>query len=563
MADRPVPRGYLGALLDRLVGWKNGLPPETCSYTMTPVMIPLEGEEDVQLLADLYQPVTTGNEPAAGTVLVQSPYGRGLPLALSARVLAPRGYNVLYVSSRGTFGSGGNLDPARTDGADGVRVVRWMRKQPWYTGTFGTVGASFLGYSQWALMGSDEPPGDMVAAVPLVGPHDFSELLWGTGAFWLAAVDWAHNTTQTSRHPLRRFYNMITADSLGLIGIKKSLPLVDGAKAVLGDKTPWVYEWMTRPDRVNDEFYKPMKQDKALDTTDVAILLQGGWQDVFTNDTIAQFQRLNKRGSTVAMTVGPWNHLESGSGEGVLKETLEWLDKYLAKRKTGGVRPASIRVNVTGANEWRWLSSWPPATKPLELHLGSQGRLGREQSEKTDESSFDFDPHDPTPTVGGSLLFAGGTVDDTALARRPDVLSFTTAPLGHDVEVLGKPRIELTHSSDNPHVDLFVRLSEVDAKGVSHNITEVYRRLDPDRAPSGRPVGIELLLTDCAHRFKKGTAIRLYVAGGNFPHYSYNLGSGENQGTGTTLKPATHTVHFGGISGSKIVLPVSLESYLD
>lgn len=560
MTDQPVPRGYGAALLDRLVGWMNNLPPETCSYTTTPVEIPLEGEDGIHLLGNLHRPVTKGGEPAAGTILMLCIYGRQLPEALTSRVFPPRGYNVLLVSTRGTFGSGGKMDPARTDVADGPRVVRWMRRQPWYTGTFATMGASFLGFTQWALMGSDDPLDDMVAAVPTASPHDFSRLVWGTGALWLACVDWAYGTTvQESASAFRRIYSAATADSQGLIEVKRHLPLVDGAMARLGDKTPWLYEWMTRPNWENDAFYEPMRQDKALDTTKAAILLSGGWQDVFMIDTMEQYQRLNERGCTVAMTIGPWNHLQAVNGKGVMKETLAWFDKYLAKRETGGIRPAPVRINVTGVNEWRWLPIWPPATKPLELHLGSQGLLGKEQTEKTDESSFVFDPHNPTPTIGGSLLFGGGTANDTGLAKRPDVLSFTTAPLDHDVEVLGKPRIEITHSSDNPHVDLFVRVSEVNAKGVSHNITELYKRLDPGRASAGQPVKIELDLADCAHRFKKGTAVRLLVAGANFPHYSYNLGSGENPGTGTTLRPARHSVHFGANSGSKLVLPVSLE----
>ncbi|KUI55571.1 Cocaine esterase [Cytospora mali] len=560
MTDKPVPRGYAGALLDRFMAWSNGLPPETCNYTVTPVKIPLEGEEDVELLADLYQPVTKDNEPAAGTILIQCIYGRSLLVALTLRHLPPRGYNVLFVSTRGTFGSGGQSDPARTDRADGPRVVRWMRKQPWYTGTFATLGMSFLCYTQWALLGSDEPPEDMVAAVPAVGPHDFSWLIWGTGSFWLAAVDWAGNTAhQETTSALTHIYRSMTADVQGHIGIKKSVPLLDAVKAQLGDKASWLYEWMTRPDWDTDKFYEPMKQYKALETTKTAIYLPTGWQDLFIHDTMEQYQRLSERGCTVAMTIGPWSHLQAGCGTAVTKETLDWLDKYLAKRTTGDIRPAPVRINVTGANEWRWLPSWPPATKPLELYLDSQGRLGREKPQKTDESSFTFDPHDPTPTLGGNLLFGGGVANDTALAKRSDVLTFTTAPLDHDVEFLGKPRIELTHSSNNPHVDLFVRLSEVNAKGVSHNITEVYKRLDPNRAPAGQPVKIELNMTDYAHRFKKGTAIRVIVAGANFPHYSYNLGSGESQATGTTLKPATHTVHLGINSGSKIVLPVSLE----
>ncbi|KAK2604686.1 hypothetical protein N8I77_007595 [Diaporthe amygdali] len=558
MAARAVQRGYGGALLDRFATWLQGLPSETCSYATTAVKIPLEGEENIQLAADLYQPVLKDDEKPAGTILVLCPYGRSL-LTLSARSFASRGYNVLFVSSRGTFGSAGRLDPGRMESDDGPRVVKWMRQQPWYTGTFATIGSSYLAYTQWALLGSDESLQDMAAAIPSIGPHDFSDLLWGTGALWLTCVDWAHlMATQESLSVFRQVYNMMTTNIMTLAHIKKTVPLVEGAKPYFKDKTPWLLEWISRPDRKNDSYYEPMKHGKALSTSKVPILIIGGWQDVFTGTTMEQYQQLCKSGCNVALTMGPWNHLQAGNGEGVMKETLAWLDKYLAKRKEGEIRPAPVRINVTGVNEWRWLPSWPPTTTALELHLHPQGCLVRQELGKRNMASFKFDPHDPTPTMGGPLLFHGGVVDDTALSKRSDVLTFTTTPLDHPLEVLGKPHIELAHSSDNLNVDLFVRLSEVDAKGISHNITEVYKRLDPARTTGGNAVKVELDLADCAHRFKKGTCIRILVAGANFPHYSFNLGSGEDQGIGTKMKPAVHTLHLGGELASKLVLPVSL-----
>lgn len=561
MTARSVQRGYGGALFDRFTSWLEGLPTETCSYTKTPVKIPLKGEEDVQLSADLYHPVLKNNEAPAGTILMQCPYGRGL-LAFQARAYASRGYIVLFVSARGTFGSGGKFDAGRVEVDDGPRVVEWMRQQPWYTGSFATIGASYLAYTQWSLMnGPDGPPEDMAAAIPSVGPHDFSKLLWGTGALWLTCVDWAYNMSiQESQSFFGQFWALYKTDINTWAQVKKSVPLVEGVKSYLKGESPWVLEWISRPDQANDSFYDSMKQGKALRTSKVPVLLIGGWQDVFADMVPEQYQLLRDSGCNVAMTIGPWNHLQAPNGEGVTKQSLEWLDKYLAKRKDGEIRPAPVRVNVTGVNEWRWLSSWPPQTTPLELSLFPQGRLVKQDLSKREEASFTFDPHDPTPTMGGPLLLHGGVVDDTALAKRSDVLSFTTTPLDHPLEVLGKAHIELAHSSDSVHADLFVRLCEVDTKGISHNVTEVYKRLDPGRAVAGQTVKVELDLADCAHRFNKGTCIGVLVAGGNFPLYSFNLGTGEDQGTGTTMKPVTHTLQLGGELASKLVLPVS---YID
>lgn len=389
--------------------------------------------------------------------------------------------------------------------------------------------------------------------------------MWGTGAFWLPFVDWAKESALVeSRSAWQQLYVMMTMDPNGAVETKKAVPLTEGVKALVGAKSRtygWVEKWLVADkEEVKADtkgVWEPTKHARVLDTTKVPVLLLGGYQDIFAEQTVQQYQRLKEHGCTVGLTLGPWNHFQVGGGEGVMKESWDWMEKYLTKRTTGDIRADPVRIDITGSDERRWMPSWPPVTKPLELHLDADSRLATDRSEKTDQARFTFDPHNPTPNFGGPLLFGGGYVDDSALAKRADVLSFTTPPLDHDVETLGKPHVELLHSSDNQHVDLFVRLCEVNSKGVSRNICEIYRRLDPGRGSPGQSVKIELDLTDCAHRFKKGTAIRLLVAGGNFPLYSVNLGSGENQGTGTTLRQSTHTIHTGGSNGSKLVLQIS------
>ncbi|CAN8097333.1 unnamed protein product [Discula destructiva] len=564
MAQNPTQRGYLDAFVDRLGAWHSGLASERSSYTTQEVRIPLENEDGIHLAATVYQPVHKDRaSPAAGTILVQSPYGRGAPLSLfAARLWAARNYNVLMVSVRGSFGSDGELDPARNDRADGPFVVRWMRKQTWYTGSFATWGMSYLGYTQWALMASDEPLDDMAAAIVSVGPHDFADLLWGTGAHWFASVDWAHGMArQESLSWWQSIYVTVTADPNEKNGIKRTMPLDEAVKASLGGADAphykWLHNWLANEDIEKDPagYWECMKQDKGLNRKGIPVLLLGGWQDVFTNATFHQYQQLKDNGCIVGLTVGPWNHMEVGASDGVTQEVLDWLDKYLAKQP-GDNRQQPVRINVTGANEWRWLPSWPPATQPLQLFLESNSRLSRSCPLKTDEAQFEFDPHDPTPTMGGGLLMGGGYVNDAALAKRVDVLSFDLE-VDQDFEVLGTPHVELLHSSDNVHVDVFVRLSEVNSKGISRNLCEVYKRLDPARAQPGQAVKVNLALSPVAHRFARGTKIRLLVAGANFPHYSFNRGTGEPLVTGTTLRPASHTVHIGE-DGSKLVLPVSL-----
>lgn len=101
------------------------------------------------------------------------------------------------------------------------------------------------------------------------------------------------------------------------------------------------------------------------------------------------------------------------------------------------------------------------------------------------------------------------------------MLCFTGAPLTHDLCVHGNPVVELVHSSDNPYVDVFVRVSEVDAKGRSRNVSDGYRRL------GDAPELVRVELDAIAHRFRADSRIRVLIAGSWFPRYARNLGTPE------------------------------------
>src|SRR5262245_10657003 len=78
--------------------------------------------DGVILLADRWAPRTGG--AGLPTALVRCPYGRVGPIAAqTARPLAERGFQVLFQSTRGTFGSGGSFDPLRRERDDGLDTL--------------------------------------------------------------------------------------------------------------------------------------------------------------------------------------------------------------------------------------------------------------------------------------------------------------------------------------------------------------------------------------------------------------------------------------------------------
>jgi uncharacterized protein len=536
---RALPRRFAGRALARALR----LPAPTHTYTVTSVNIPMR--DGVELVADHYEPAGE----TVGTLLVRGPYGRAFPFSLIFAYLhAARGYRVILQSVRGTFGSGGDFEPMAHEVTDGADTVAWLRDQPWFTGRFATIGISYLGFTQWAMLA--DPPPELAAAVITAGPHDMSASAWGTGSFTVNDFLGWSNLVAHQEDPgrIRAGVRQLRAQK-SVIRTAAEAPLGAAGRALLGDAATWWEKWL-KPPEAEDPFWGSLRVPDALDRVEVPVLLLSGWQDLFLPQTLQQYRQLRDRGVEVALTMGPWTHTQLllGGLSTIARETGDWLDAHVGDRPA---KPRSSRVRVFVRGEgWRELPDWPPATAERALYLQPGGGLADTSPAAGTSASFRYDPAEPTPTIGGRLLSPdGGYRDDSALAVRRDVLSFTSEVLTEDLCVFGNPVAELAHSSDNPYVDVFVRISDVDAKGRSRNVSDAYRRLDG----SARDGALTLELDAIAHRFRAGTRIRVLIAGGSHPRFARNLGTGEPTVTGSQLKRSVHQVHFG---PSRVVLPV-------
>ncbi|WP_219464084.1 CocE/NonD family hydrolase [Nonomuraea rhizosphaerae] len=541
------------------------LPAPANSYTVTrDVRIPMK--DGVELLADVLEP----KGPVSGTILVTSPYGYNvLGTAMTGGVFACRGYRTVLVRCRGTFGSGGTFDPFMQEAGDAAGIVAWMREQPWFDGRFATHGYSYLGFTQWAML--MDPPPELVTAVIACTPYNFGAFVHDGGAFMLSTLfEWSFVTTKQEKPLPLRIAAILSSRSrvrealaaLPLTGTSSSTS--SAAEKLLDGKAPWYREWASRRN-LDDPWWKRADLTDALERVRVPVLLQGGWQDGFLRQTLTGYARLAERGLDAALTVGPWTHAEGGAaGTRVLiPEALAWFDKHLAGAGehlagSGGRRRATpVKVFVSGPGEgWRDLPAWPPAADERILHPRPGGLLSAQPAQPGEVSEFTYDPANPTPTYGGAFVtqispgMTAGYTDDSALASRSDVLTFTSDPLTARLEVIGTPVVEVGHSSDNPHADLFVRLSEVDTTGRSRNISDGFTRL----APSSSPGVVRLELDAVAHCFAPGNRIRLIIAGGSHPRWERNLGTDDDPATSTRMRPSHRTID---LSATRVVIPVT------
>jgi uncharacterized protein len=138
------------------------------------------------------------------------------------------------------------------------------------------------------------------------------------------------------------------------------------------------------------------------------------------------------------------------------------------------------------------------------------------------------------------------------------VLTYTSAALAEDLEVIGTPEVDLRVSSDNAHTDFFARLCEVDPAGQSLNVCDALIRLRPGE-PASEPHGtlrVRFELWPVAHRFAAGRRLRLQVSSGAHPRYARNTGTAEPMATTTRLVPAHQQVFHDRARPSSVLLPV-------
>ena len=195
-----------------------------------------------------------------------------------------------------------------------------------------------------------------------------------------------------------------------------------------------------------------------------------------------------------------------------------------------------------GANEWRAASAWPPrGAQSFTLYLDGERRLGADPLEAdAPPDRYYYNPDDPTPTLGGSILsfvYSPGSVDVNEVQKRTDVVTYTTAPLEHRLDVVGPIRLILYASSTAVDTDFSARLSDVfpDGRAIqlqSGMLRARYRNHngDPELLEPGRIYRFEIDMWATANRFNTGHRLRLDISSADFPRFDRNTNRGGEAG---------------------------------
>jgi putative CocE/NonD family hydrolase len=347
-----------------------------------------------------------------------------------------------------------------------------------------------------------------------------------------------------------------------------------------------------------------------------------GWYDPYVPTALGNFRAMKAlKRSTMRLIMGPWMHgdrcrsysgdvdfgaaatLDGNVAEHWRAYRLRWFDHWLKGVDNGVDREPAVRVFLMGGGSERrnadgrmdhggcWIAGddWPlPQTRFVPYYLHGDGCLSTEPPPaNASPLSYDYDPDDPVPTIGGALtsgrpVFDGGAFDQREderfygckrpglpLAARRDVLVFETPPLTEDVAVVGPITIMLHVSSNCIDTDFTAKLIDVHpgnpdypqgyAMNLSDGILRCRYRNSWEQAQwmtPGAVYEIEIEPYATSNIFKSGHRIRLDISSSNFPRYDVNTNTGEPEGRARRKQIAVNTVYVDRERASHVVLPI-------
>jgi putative CocE/NonD family hydrolase len=187
----------------------------------------------------------------------------------------------------------------------------------------------------------------------------------------------------------------------------------------------------------------------------------------------------------------------------------------------------------------------------VPFYLGPGGTLlSQEPRSLAEPDGYTYDPGDPTPTKGGSIVsyvYPPGSVDVSEVQQRPDVLTYTTEPLPEDLDVAGPLRMILYVSSSAVDTDFVARLTDVfpDGRALQLQAGALRTRYrdaegEPGFLEPGRVYRLEIDMWATANRFKAGHRLRVDISSADFPKFDRNTNRGGEPGDPI---PARQTIY--------------------
>jgi uncharacterized protein len=577
--------------------------------------------DGVRLATDVYFPARAGERlpgkfPA---ILERLPYNKN-GSGSWARFFAARGYVCVAQDTRGRYGSEGVWHMMTDDGNDGFDTAQWILRQSWSDGGFGTIGTSYVGGTQHALALANAP--GMKASVPVDAVSNAGYFgMRNSGAFELRFFNWiftiaASAGSRESRDPGTRAVLEQMGRNVRQYLVNQPLGKGTTPLALAPEYEDWLVSAMGHGE--NDGYWKQPGfnvVDQAAHYKDIPVYLVGGWYDSWARSTTMTYEALSKRlKSPVKVILGPWIHgAHTASAHGQvsfgpaaaidgLEFRARWYDRWVKGTPNGVEKEAPVKIFVMGGGSeeklpdgkhehggvWRDEKEWPLArTRFTPYYIHSGGLLSPAMpTEPASSTTYDFDPRDPVPTIGGNISSGTGILlqgawdqkcgehvwnckDALPLSARRDVLVFRTEPLKQDTEVTGPIDVKIWASSSAPDTDFTAKLIDVHPPskefpggidmGLEDGIIRARFRNSLEKQELMKPGTVyefTIRLYPTSNLFQAGHRIRLDISSSNFPRFDVNPNTGEPLNGHRRRATAANTIYHDRAHPSHVILPL-------
>jgi len=558
--------------------------------------------DGVILRADIYRPTDEGQYP----VLVQrTPYNKEMWL-ITASTLDPiraaaAGFVVVIQDVRSRWASeGGVFFPYRDEEPDCADTVDWAAKQSWSAGVVGCYGLSYMGGNTW--LGAASGHEALRAISPTTAPNSFwHNNFWRDGVMQLSTLmTWALRIIGPAAlirsgkelpELMARLTELADAnDAFSELVCEQPLNELSAGHKEDENFVPFLYEMFKHP--VPDAWTDGMLLNNRHESVKVPALIIAGWYDMLLGADLEHFAGMKANGGTeqarenTRIIIGPWSHgmfmnmvgqVDFGfrsSGlfmdlkEDLTTLQLRWFSRWLKDEQNGIDNEAPVKLFVQGINRWRDEQEWPPARAvATPWYLGGNANFGPDKPQlEMSPDSYVYDPEDPCPTCGGTLLmppkYAPGPLDQAPILGRRDVLVYTSDVLAEDLELAGQVSAEIYASTSALDTDWMIKLCEVRADGKTFNVCDGVLRASYQVHQTGQAfepgevVKWKLNLLATAMVFKAGHRLRVIITSSDFPRYDRNPNTGEVGVEAVGSVPALQKVYHDQRYASHIVLPV-------
>lgn len=511
---------------------------------------------DVMVSADdgveLFTRVLTPGENFKGPVIViRSPYMTYSPQPEQEYAEFIRaGYAVVYQHCRGCGQSKGNSVPYLNEREDGLALLEWIRKQPFYDDEIYLFGTSYTASVHFAYLNTAGD--DVKGAILSVQDCKRYNIIYRNGFLKCGLHgSWAVSMYDKNQNKKRAFS----------CNTFRTMPLKNISKIVFGTENTLFGEELKHPDP-DDDFWKTpdggIEYKTALDNLKIPVLFVGSFYDIYTEGMFDMWDNLSPElRSKSAFIVTPYDHNYYGSTDspvlfknGNLAEIwtnypVEWFNSLRKKRTPSFITQGCITWHAQHENIWRTAPFLNNGEKSLQWILNDHTLDEVPAAENA--ITYTYNPYDPAEFNGGCCNNFGGQQLQDPPDSRYDIISFITPPLSRDMVFQGRGKVILKVASNCEDTCFYARLSYIDKAGKCYCMRDdiiSLRSQHPDYVPD-TAVEVELNFAPNAFKLSAGEKLRLDISSSCWKYFIPHRNKTGNYWEMETAAIAENTIYTG------------------